>query len=110
MHFANDVRPTQCTLVPDVPGAVTSDHGWDLARDAERLRPVVAELKSYGCRVSLFMDAKPEAMQAAAKLGVDRVELYTEPYASSFASGNAQAVEPFAAAAKRAQELGMGVN
>jgi pyridoxine 5-phosphate synthase len=110
MQFAKDVRPTQCTLVPDTRGAATSDHGWDVARDGERLRPVVEELKSYGCRVSLFMDAKPGAMEAAAKLGVDRIELYTEPYANAFARGDAHAAEPFAVAAKRAQELGLGVN
>ena len=110
MHFAREVRPTQCTLVPDNPDAATSDHGWDLSKDADRLRPVVEELKSHGARVSLFMDPMVEGMELAAKLGVDRVELYTEPYASGFARGDKSAVEPYAIAAKRAGELRLGVN
>src|SRR5688500_18293926 len=110
MDFARDVRPTQCTLVPDAPEAPTSDHGWDLVRDSERLRPVVETLKGYGCRVSLFMDARPDDMDLAAKLGVDRVELYTEPYAAQFTAGNTDAAKPFAAAARRAIEVGLGVN
>jgi pyridoxine 5-phosphate synthase len=110
MHFAKDVRPTQCTLVPDDPAAKTSDHGWDLTKDAARLRPIVKTLKEYGCRVSLFMDAKPEPMELAAKLGVDRVELYTEPFAAAFARGDADAARPYAAAAKRATELGLAIN
>ena len=74
----------QCTLVPDDPGASTSDHGWDLGRDRDRLQPVIAELKAHDIRVSLFMD--PDGMMAAARaLGADRVELYTEPYARAYA-------------------------
>jgi pyridoxine 5-phosphate synthase len=110
MKYARSVRPTQCTLVPDSPEASTSDHGWELVRDGRRLAPVVEELKSLGCRVSLFMDARPEAMELAAKLGVDRVELYTAPYAEAFAMGTARAAEPYAAAARRAGEVGLGVN
>ena len=70
MQYAERFRPAQCTLVPDSPEASTSDHGWDLARDSARLRPVVDQLKSLGCRVSIFMDAVPEAMALASKLGV----------------------------------------
>src|SRR5580700_5560678 len=81
MHYAREFRPTQCTLVPDTPEASTSDHGWDLRRDANRLEPVVKELKSLGCRVSIFMDPVPESMDIAAMLGIDRIELYTAPYA-----------------------------
>ena len=110
MDHCRVARPTQATLVPDTREQATSDHGWDLARDAMRLESVVETLKNYGCRVSLFMDALPEAMELAAKLGVDRVELYTEPYAAQFAAGNADAAKPFAAAAKRAIEVGLGVN
>jgi pyridoxine 5-phosphate synthase len=79
MHFARDVKPTQCTLVPDSPEAKTSDHGWDVDRDEAKLAPVIAQLKKFGCRVSLFMDPKPEVMQKVADLGADRIELYTEP-------------------------------
>jgi pyridoxine 5-phosphate synthase len=110
MHFARDYRPTQCTLVPDTPEAATSDHGWDLKKDAQRLGPVVDQLKSYGCRVSIFMDPDPGAMPLAAKLGVDRIELYTAPYAEDFARGNSHAADSYTAAARRAAELGLGVN
>ena len=110
MHFAKDVRPTQCTLVPDSPEAKTSDHGWDLKKDGERLRPVIAELKSYGTRVSIFMDARAGDMELAKKVGADRVELYTEPYAATFARGDKDAAKPFAEAAKAARDAGLGVN
>jgi pyridoxine 5-phosphate synthase len=110
MQYAERFRPAQCTLVPDSPEASTSDHGWDLARDSARLRPVVDQLKSLGCRVSIFMDAVPEAMALASKLGVNRVELYTAPYAERFAAGDRAAAESYAAAARRASELGLGVN
>jgi pyridoxine 5-phosphate synthase len=109
-HFARDVRPTQCTLVPDSPEAKTSDHGWDLLKPDARLPKVIEELKGYGCRVSLFMDPVPEQIRRAAALGVDRVELYTEPYAAAFAKGDPKAVEPYAAAAQAAAEAGLGVN
>ncbi len=101
----------QCTLVPDALGQRTSDHGWDLGRDAGRLRPVVAALQRLGCRVSLFMDADPETMAAAAATGADRVELYTEPYAAAFAADDASEVlGRFAAAAEAARAAGLGVN
>jgi len=110
MPYARAVRPTQCTLVPDSTAAATSDHGWDLARDAQRLGPVIEEIKGLGCRVSLFMDPLPQSMELAAELGVDRIELYTAPYAEAFAAGNPDAAKPYAAAAQRATELGLGVN
>ena len=86
MDFVRELRPQQCTFVPDAEGQFTSDHGWDLAADADRLRPVIAEAKSLGVRVSLFMDPRPQAMAAAMAVGADRVELYTEHYASAFGS------------------------
>jgi pyridoxine 5-phosphate synthase len=110
LQYARQYRPTQCTLVPDSPDASTSDHGWDLMRDANRLKPVVDELKSLGCRVSLFMDPDPKSMELAAKLGIDRIELYTAPYAEDFANKKLDAAEPFAAATRRATEVGLGVN
>lgn len=110
MPYAQAVLPTQCTLVPDSPEASTSDHGWDLTRDAQRLGPVVDQLKSLGCRVSIFMDPRAEAMDLAAKLGVDRVELYTAPYAEGFAKGRREAAGAYASAARRAGEVGLGVN
>lgn len=101
----------QATLVPDTPDQATSDHGWDLARHADALRPVVDELHRLGCRVSLFMDPLPEAMEAAAATGADRVELYTEPYARAFAAGEAEAaLARYADAARAARGAGLGVN
>jgi pyridoxine 5-phosphate synthase len=110
MQYAERFRPTQCTLVPDSPEASTSDHGWDLVRDGARLRPVVDQLKSLGCRISIFMDPIPASMDLAAGLGIDRIELYTAPYAEDFTAGKPRAAESYAAAARRAGELGLGVN
>jgi pyridoxine 5-phosphate synthase len=110
MHFAAEVRPTQCTLVPDSPEASTSDHGWDLSHDAERLRPVIKELKSHGCRVSLFMDAGSQYLEKAIEIGVDRIELYTEPYAARFAKNESNPAADYAITARQAQEVGLGVN
>jgi len=110
IKYAQQFHPTQCTLVPDSPEASTSDHGWDLNRDGARLQPVIDRLKSLGCRISIFMDPRPESMQLAANLGIDRIELYTAPYAEHFAAGNPTAAQPYAAAARRAADLGLGVN
>ncbi|WP_369977970.1 pyridoxine 5'-phosphate synthase [Xanthomonas bundabergensis] len=104
------VRPAQATLVPDGDGQLTSDHGFDFGRDSERLRPLIAELKALGCRVSLFVDADNPGLARAAELGADRVELYTGPYAEAFERGDATAPAAFAAAARRAQAAGLGVN
>ncbi len=111
MNIIRKIKPDQCTLVPDSPGQLTSDHGWDLARDGERLKPILAELADLGVRVSLFMDADLQQIGRAGELGADRVELYTEPYARAFAAGDAaEQFDLFAAAAARAQQLNMGVN
>lgn len=111
MEMVRDVRPDQCTLVPDEPHQRTSDHGWDLQRDGERLKPIVAELKALGIRVSLFMDPEPENMILAKALDADRVELYTESYASAFADGDVGRVfRQYAEAARAAQDVGLGVN
>jgi pyridoxine 5-phosphate synthase len=111
MAHCERTRPTQCTLVPDAVDAVTSDQGWRLTpTTAERLRPIVRQLKGWGCRVSLFIDADPAEARRAAKLGVDRVELYTEPYAAAFARGRADAAIPFATTAAAARAAGLDVN
>ncbi|QNH14900.1 pyridoxine 5'-phosphate synthase [Xanthomonas sp. SS] len=104
------VRPAQATLVPDGDGQLTSDHGFDFARDSERLRPLIAELKALGSRVSLFVDAGNPDLARAAELGADRIELYTGPYAEAFDRGDTAAAAAFAAAAGRAQAAGLGVN
>ena len=109
--MVHTIRPAQCTLVPVTPGEVTSDHGWDLPRQADRLRPTVKRLKELGIRVSIFMDCTPDAMQHAADIGVDRVELYTGPFA--WAWGTDQQAEQTAltlAAGRAAAAAGLGIN
>jgi len=106
-------RPHQCTLVPVVPGEITSQAGWSADTSSARLTAVIARLKAEGIRVSLFVDAAEAPIRWASRLGADRVELYTEPfareYASSAAAGRA-AVAMYSAAAELAHGLGMGVN
>ncbi len=111
MNFVREYQPHQCTFVPDSEGQFTSDHGWNLALDADRLRPLITQAKSLGVRVSLFMDADPQAMVAAKAVGADRVELYTEPYAAAW--GNPQQgaqLARFAQAAQAALDVGLAVN
>lgn len=111
MDFIREVRPQQATFVPDSEGQFTSDHGWDLTADGDRVRPLIAECHALGVRVSLFMDAEPDAMAAAKAVGADRVELYTEPYAAAHGGPEQGAqLARFAAAARAAQAAGLGVN
>ena len=111
MDFVREYRPHQCTFVPDSEGQFTSDHGWDFPADAERLRPLVAEAKALGVRVSLFMDPRPEQMQGVKAIGADRVELYTESYASAWGTAaKGEVLKGFAEAAKAARAAGLGVN
>jgi len=105
------VRPAQATLVPDSDGQITSDHGFDLGRDGERIKPLIRELKALGCRVSLFMDADSPDIERVAEVGADRIEIYTGPFAEAFDAGNwHQAAELCAKAAERARSVGLGVN
>ena len=111
MDFVRELRPHQCTFVPDSEGQPTSDHGWDLRADSDRVRPLVAEAKSLGVRVSLFMDADPGQMQLAREIGADRIELYTEPYAAAWGTPRQdEQLRRFAAAARAAHDAGLGVN
>ena len=112
MTLVREIRPAQCTLVPDTDGQLTSDHGFDLRRDGDRVAPLVAELKSLGIRTSLFMAPEPEQIRLAAQTGTDRIELYTESYARAFRTGaNLDAVfQQFVTAAEVAADEGLGLN
>ncbi|MCB1700483.1 MAG: pyridoxine 5'-phosphate synthase [Halioglobus sp.] len=112
MELVKEIRPAQCTLVPDGDAQLTSDHGFDLKRDGDRLAPLVAELKALGIRTSLFMDPEPEQIRLAAQVGADRVELYTESYARACSAGvNIEEVfQRFVLAAEAAAEAGLGLN
>jgi pyridoxine 5-phosphate synthase len=111
MDFVREFRPHQCTFVPDSEGQFTSDHGWDFPADGPRLKPLIAEAKALGVRVSLFMDPLPEAMASVKDSGADRIELYTESYAGAYGTADKPAVlRGFTEAAKAAQAAGLGVN
>jgi len=111
MDFIRAVRPHQATFVPDSEDQFTSDHGWSFPQDAERLRPLIAECRALGVRVSLFMDPMPGQMAAARAVGADRVELYTEPYAAAWGTDRLAAeLERYRAAAQAALDAGLGVN
>jgi pyridoxine 5-phosphate synthase len=111
LDYVAQVRPQQCTFVPDDTGAFTSDHGWNLPADGERLAPMIDAARGLGVRVSLFMDPLPQAMEDAARVGAQRVELYTEPYAQAFGTPDQPAVlAQYAAAAEAAMRAGLGVN
>jgi pyridoxine 5-phosphate synthase len=111
MDFVREQKPQQATFVPDSETQSTSDHGWTFPDDAERLRPLIAEARALGVRVSLFMDPIPEMMAAAKAVGADRVELYTEGYAAARGTAGEQAVlVRYANAARAAQAAGLGVN
>ena len=104
------VKPHQVTLVPDAPGALTSDAGWDTINNKSFLREVIGEFKGQGIRTSIFIGTDPLMIEHAAETGTDRVELYTEPYASQFHSGKESAIARFIKAAELAQSLGLGLN
>lgn len=111
LALVEQTRPTQVTLVPDGEGQLTSDHGFDLDRDGERLAPLIASFAELGCRVSLFMDCDAPSIERAASLGAARIELFTGPYAHAHALGDfARNLALCAQAARRAHAVGLGVN
>jgi len=112
MEIVSEVKPNQATLVPDTPDANTSDHGWNLQADKGRLLPIIKQLKDLGIRVSLFMDPDITGIELASEIGADRVELYTEPYARAFRTNENldEILEQYAAAARFANEIGLGLN
>ncbi|MEO1400670.1 MAG: pyridoxine 5'-phosphate synthase [Cyanobacteria bacterium J06635_1] len=115
MDIVRDVKPNQVTLVPDDPNQFTSDHGWDIQKEGDKLKPIIEDIQAIGARVSLFMDPDPIQIRRIKPLGVTndaaRIELYTEPYATAFRENRAEAVvDQYAEAAKVAQAEGLGVN
>lgn len=104
------VKPDQATLVPDPPDALTSSEGWDIIKNLSFLKEVVSDLKQAGIRTSLFLDTNPENIRNAVKTGTDRIELYTEPYASYYSDNREKAIEPFVKAAITANNAGIQLN
>ena len=109
IQLIKEIKPEQCTLVPDPPHVLTSNTGWDTIKHAEFLKEVVAELKKYS-RVSLFLNPEIEMVKAAKDCGTDRIEFYTGPYADNFNQNKEEAIADYVSAAKVAQELGLGIN
>lgn len=105
-----EVVPHQVTLVPDSPSAITSNAGWDTLKHRDFLKEVVGKFQKAGIRVSLFVGTDPEMIEGAAKIGADRVELYTEPYATDFPLNPEKAILPFIRAAQTAEKFGLGLN
>ena len=114
MTLIEVLRPAQCTLVPDEPGQLTSDHGWQIANSRQLLNDVLLQLRQWGVRSSLFLDPDPAAAELAAEVGTDRIELYTEHYARAFAAGDGQknqaVLASYLTTADRAMACGLGVN
>jgi pyridoxine 5-phosphate synthase len=110
IRLVTDVRPAQVTLVPDSPDQLTSNHGWNTVANEAKLRDITARLHQAGCRVSIFVDPMPEMVEGAKKVGADRVELYTGPYAELFQSNPQAALEMYRPAAEKAHKIGLGLN
>jgi len=110
LDIIRKTRPAQATLVPDAPDAITSNSGWDTIRHADFLREIVKEIQALGVRVSLFVDPVPRMVEAAAEVGANRIELYTEPFAREFEVNRDIAVKPYVESARVAREARLGVN
>jgi pyridoxine 5-phosphate synthase len=110
LQLVKDLKPEQATLVPDPPGVLTSNAGWDCIGQADFLGPIIAQIKAMGIRVSLFMETDLLQISKAKELGADRIEFYTGPYAENFAQDKIKAVAPYQTAAIHAQKLGLGIN
>lgn len=110
LQVVKEVKPHQCTLVPDAPDAITSDAGWDTIKNEDFLKEVIADLKGFGIRVSIFVDPIEQYLEGAKRVGADRVEFYTGPYAHNFSLNPEKAVEKYAQCAAYAYSLGLGIN
>jgi pyridoxine 5-phosphate synthase len=105
-----DVKPEQVTLVPDGPDVVTSCAGWDTIKFQDYLKEIISEFKEYGIRTSIFVDPKLTMIEGAKLCGTDRIELYTEDYATKYLEDKKKAITPYLLVAKKAAELGIGIN
>ncbi|MEQ9425460.1 MAG: pyridoxine 5'-phosphate synthase [Cyclobacteriaceae bacterium] len=110
IELVKNVLPAQATLVPDGPNVITSNAGWNTIEHKHLLTEIASELKNCGTRLSLFVDPDLDIIEGAAKVGADRIELYTEPYATNYSKNQKLAVEPYVEAAKFAKTLGLEVN
>lgn len=110
LALVQETKPTQATLVPDGPDAITSNAGWDTVKHSEFLNKVILEIKNQGVRVSVFVDPSIAMVEGAKKVGADRIEFYTEPYAAHYHVNRETAVKPYIEAAKVAHSLGLGIN
>ncbi len=110
LQLIKDLRPAQATLVPDPPGVLTSNAGWNCAAQAKFLEPIIAQIQDLGVRVSLFIEADLAQLDTAKAIGTDRIEFYTGPYAANYNTDKSAAILPYVLAAQHAQQLGLGIN
>jgi pyridoxine 5-phosphate synthase len=110
LQVLKEVKPHQCTLVPDKPSALTSNEGWDTVKNEQFLSDIIKDLKSYGIRVSLFVEPIEQLVEGAKKTGADRIEFYTGPYAHNYSYSPVKAIEKYANAARFANQIGIGIN
>ncbi len=110
LKILEDVKPDQATLVPDPPHVLTSNAGWDTVTHEDRLKELIDHIKSMGIRTSIFVEPELSIIEGAAKVGTDRIELYTEMYATGHKTNPQKAIAPYIASSKRAHEIGLGIN
>ncbi|MGD1892034.1 MAG: pyridoxine 5'-phosphate synthase [Cyclobacteriaceae bacterium] len=110
LQIIEEVRPAQATLVPDLPDVLTSNAGWNTVEQADLLKKIIAKIKGWGVRTSIFVDPNTEMVEGAATVGTDRIELYTEPYAQDYPNDREKAVAAYVQAAQKARDLNLGIN
>ena len=110
LQLIKDLRPAQATLVPDPPGVLTSNAGWNCTAQAKFLEPIIAQIQDLGVRVSLFIETDLAQLDTAKAIGTDRIEFYTGPYAANYNTDKSAAILPYVLAAQHAQQLGLGIN
>jgi pyridoxine 5-phosphate synthase len=110
LKLISEIKPEQVTLVPDPPHVLTSNAGWDTVKNLNQLTEIIADIKSKGIRTSIFVDTNPINIEYASKTGVDRIELYTGPFAENYDLNPETAINPYVLAAESARDLGLGIN